>query len=377
MTRPLHIPRSPRAPLVIGAVAVLLLAAPQAAPDQPRRITTDHAAAAQPAPTQAPPGATAAKPRIDDAEIGEHIWAAWRGSTAIPPAIRRGLRAGRIGGLVLFTDDVPTPTATAYAALARRLQAEAQAGGRRRPLIAIDQEGGAVRRLAGPPAQDAADTRGDWYTRMTAARHAGEYLASARIDVDLAPVSDVPSVPSAFIGRRAFAADPALAAGAVSAFVSGLGQGGIAATLKHYPGLGGATVSTDEQPVQIVLSRKALRAAEAPFVAGIAVGAPLVMMSSATYPALDPDRPAVFSSRIIGRLRRTLGFEGVIISDALDTPATAAYGADAAVRAGTDVVLYANSDGSAAFSALRHALDAGTLSAHRFHASTLRVRELR
>jgi beta-N-acetylhexosaminidase len=154
----------------------------------------------------------------------------------------------------------------------------------------------------------------------------------------------VPIAGSAMGGRQ-FSDDPATAARDVEAAVRGWRAGGVAPTLKHFPGLGGATVNTDDGPATVSRSRAQLDADLAPFRAGIAAGAPLVMVSSAVYTALDPNRIAAQSPAVIeGLLRRQLGFKGVAVTDSLEAAAVRAVGdvetaAVASVAAGMDLIL--------------------------------------
>ena len=149
---------------------------------------------------------------------------------------------------------------------------------------------------------------------------------------------------------------------------TGLQSARVAATAKHFPGLGDATANTDTSFVSIGASRASLLADLAPFRAAIKDGTKLVMVSNAAYPALDPSGlPACVSPRIVGGLlRKQLGFRGVVITDALEAPGPERY-RDATVRAlkaGVDILLFAESEqGSAArFSTLLAAARSGKLS---------------
>jgi beta-N-acetylhexosaminidase len=133
---------------------------------------------------------------------------------------------------------------------------------------------------------------------------------------------------------------------AVAAAVRGWRSGGIAATAKHFPGLGGAPANTDSALVTIRRSRAALDAADLPpFAAAIAAGVPLVMVAHARYPAFDRSRIASQSRPIIeGLLREELGFRGVVVTDAMEARASLATGSitkvsERAVRAGADLLL--------------------------------------
>lgn len=259
------------------------------------------------------------------------------------PAFLARIRAGQVGGVILLGNGWTSETATAAAV--RKVQAAACVRGG--PLlVGVDQEGGTVRRLPWTsPAVAAAEMTTTTRAR-TEASAAAQGLREAGISIDFAPVADTITSSASFEGTRSFGADPVRAAPLVSAFVRGLQTSGVAATLKHFPGLGSAIASTDDRPVTIGRSRAFLTARLAPFRAGIAAGARLVMVASASYPALDPSgTPALFSRPIVtDLLRGTLGFGGVVITDALDTPALRSQPdvPGRAVAAGVDLLLYSH-----------------------------------
>jgi beta-N-acetylhexosaminidase len=166
------------------------------------------------------------------------------------------------------------------------------------------------------------------------------------ITVTLAPVADVPTVRNAAIAQRAFSRDPEVVSAAVRASVRGWRAGGLAAAVKHFPGIGGAPANTDDTMVTIERSRAALDAVDLPpFEAAIAAGAPLVMVGHARYPALDRSRIASQSQPIIeGVLRDELGFRGVVVTDSMEASASLATGgitkvSERAIRAGADLLL--------------------------------------
>jgi beta-N-acetylhexosaminidase len=177
-------------------------------------------------------------------------------------------------------------------------------------------------------------------------------MRQSGIAIDFAPVSDTISTPRSFLGTRSFGGDPTVVARLVDAFVTGLQGGGVAATAKHFPGLGSAVTSTDDRPVTIARSAAFLDARLAPFKAAIAAGTKLVMVSNASYPALDPSgAPAVFSHAIVtDLLRGQLGFDGVVITDALDAGAVDRIADEPgrALAAGVDLLLYSRTTASEA-----------------------------
>ena len=194
-------------------------------------------------------------------------------------------------------------------------------------LIAADQEGGQVRHLRGSgfTATPSALSQGRAATAgPTATTVAGE-LKAVGVNVDLAPVAD--TVAASFAPRNApigayqreYGNDPATVTRAVVAAVGGYQNGGVSATLKHFPGLGRVTGNTDLTPNGTTDSTTTADDPNLePFRAGIQAGADLVMVSSALYPKLDPANRAAFSGPVVtGLLREKLGYNGVVISDDL------------------------------------------------------------
>jgi beta-N-acetylhexosaminidase len=282
--------------------------------------------------------------------------------------LRRRVRRGMIGGVILFP-----PAGTRPSELRGEIDSLREAAGRTgvpQPLVMIDQEGGEVKRLPSlppdlSPARIAAEGEAIAFEQ---GQSTGAELAAIGIDVDLAPVLDVPTSADAFIASRAFGSDPTGVASAGVGFGSGLQAARVGATAKHFPGLGGATVNTDLAPSTIEATRAELRAALEPFRAAIAGGFDLVMVANATYPAYDPQRIASQSPRVIeDLLGRRLGFDGAVVTDDLGAQALVQAGigeAEAAVRAagaGADLLLFAQSDGGAAGDALVRALRRGEL----------------
>jgi beta-N-acetylhexosaminidase len=150
-------------------------------------------------------------------------------------------------------------------------------------------------------------------------------------------------------------------------FAQGLGQGGVAAAVKHFPGLGLATANTDLGASIVADSKRALAPGLQPFEAAVEAGVPLVMTSNATYPAYDAQRPASLSPAVGHLLRKRLGFAGTVITDDLLAGAVTASGygtgaaAVAATRAGADLLLFARAPAPEALPALVGALRKGEL----------------
>ncbi len=275
-------------------------------------------------------------------------------------ALAAQVKAQRLGG-VIYLGGWSGGTAS-MATISGRLQAAAKGG----LLIAADQEGGQVQQLRGPG-----------FTRIPSARTQAQSsvateekdvaawsraLAKAGLNLNLAPVAD--TVPTSLgaanqpIGRyrRDFApGSPGTNARYAAAFVRGTLAAGIAPTVKHFPGLGRVTGNTDVTTSGITDRTTGTDDAYLePFKAGIDAGAPVVMISSARYPKLDPDHQAMFSSAVItDLLRKSLGFQGVVITDdvgAAKAVAAVPVGQRATrfIAAGGDIVLTAKSSQASA-----------------------------
>jgi beta-N-acetylhexosaminidase len=271
-------------------------------------------------------------------QVGQVLLLSFRG-TIVPPYVEEAMREKRVAGVILFGGNITSPEQ--LRTLTRELR---RSGGR--PIVAVDQEGGFVRRVpwAGPVvAQPQQVVRG---TVRADAEAAARLLRSAGIAVTFAPVADVPSVRGAALAGRSFSRDPSAASNAVRDAVRGWRAGGVAATAKHFPGLGGAPANTDDAIVTIARSRAALDAVDLPpFAAAIVAGVPLVMVGHAHYPALDRVRIASQSRPIVhDLLRDELGFRGVVVTDSLEAQASLATGSittvsERALRAGADLLL--------------------------------------
>ncbi len=326
--------------------------------------------------------AVLAPPLTDRQLIGQRMVFAYAG-TQPPPDLRRRIRRGEAAGVILFGRNVGSPA---------RLRATVAALQRlRRPrgldaplLVLVDQEGGPVRRLPGAPEGGAGRTPTVAAARA-AGRGAGRNLRSVGANVDLAPVVDV-ARPGAALERegRTYGRDPTRVAARAAAFARGLGEANVAATYKHFPGLGAATVNTDDAPARIRTSLAQLRRVDLHPYRDPPAAVKLVMLSTAVYPSRDP-RPAAFSRRwATTELRDRLGFAGVSITDDLQTPAVARFGTSAqlawfAAAAGVDLPLFAQdyATGVRAADGLVRALRAGRLDRAEAAASARRVLALR
>ncbi len=352
------------------------------------------------APTGPGAGGSRARPArvlTIDQLAGQRIIYAYAGLRP-PASLLAAIRAGRAGGVIFFGSNI------ASLAQIRGVTAELQRASLASPvhaplLLLTDQEGGEVRRLPGGPSLSERQI-GRSASAGALARRAGNAaagtLTGAGMNVNLAPVLDVYRRPGDFIDafQRSYSSNPGQVATLGAAFITAQQRAGVAATAKHFPGLGsaGRAQDTDLRPVTLRLSAAALRSTdEAPYRAAIAAGVKLIMTSWAIYPALDPRRPAGLSAAVIGgELWRRLGFRGVTITDGIDAGAVTPYGSLArrsvlAAAAGADLVLCAAVNpaantpqmGLTVMRAIAAALRAGQISTASARAAAGRILALR
>jgi beta-N-acetylhexosaminidase len=245
---------------------------------------------------------------------------------ASPTSVNGILDQYHVGGV--FLAGRSTQTAASLHTTIDQLQARAADRYGTRLLIAVDQEGGSVQTLSGTdfPPIDSAVRQGLLPSAQLRAETTAwaQRLAAAGVNMDLAPVAD--TVPPGLgddnppIGRldRQYGSDPQQVAADIAVVVSAVQSSQVLATLKHFPGLGRVSKNTDTSPDAVDDVATMDDPYLEPFLSGIHAGAEAVMISSARYPKIDPDAPAVFSDRVITELLRgRLGFTGLVVSDDL------------------------------------------------------------
>jgi beta-N-acetylhexosaminidase len=310
--------------------------------------------------------------------LGQRIMVGFPGTRPTRSLLTR-VRAGQVGAVILFSYNIAS--SSQVRALTRALQRAALAGGNPPLLIAVDQEGGQVKRFAdGPPSLSPPQIarRGGDRAALRQGRLTAAYLKARGVDMDLAPVVDVPTFSGAFIWQqgRAFSFRAGTVARYATDFALGLQSGEVAATAKHFPGVGSAAVDTDNQLDELHPSRAQRRAALTPYRRLIAQGLDAIMLSTAGFPAFDPTgTPAALSRPMIqGLLRHRLGFGGVTITDALESPTghdklTAGV---LAARAGADILLYTDA-ATGELTRLESALGSGRITRAQAAASYERI----
>jgi beta-N-acetylhexosaminidase len=330
------------------------------------------------------PGASAGSPGPSLQQlIGQKLVVPMSGKTPSPSLVARA-RLGQIGGVIIHSWNFTS--AASLRSTTSALQQAAAAGGQPPLLIGVDQEGGPVKTVSWIPPALSPRQLGAMHSGTAAHRQGaatGRSLLGLGINVDFAPLADVPGFSSSFLYRqgRTWSFAWHTTARMSGWFGIGLGQSGVIATAKHFPGLGLATRDTDQSFVRIMASRAALAPGLRPFKTAIADHVPLIMLSNAMYTAYDGGSSAGWS-RAIGEklLRRTLGFRGATITDSLDgashargTPAAGL--AVRAAQAGTDLLLLTASEpgSQAVYNTLLSAASSGRIDGARLLTSYKRI----
>ena len=294
------------------------------------------AAEASPVATPEEPPEEAVERLSLEQQVGRMVILRFMGTEA-PEYVTRALREGRAAGAILFRDNLVDPDQ--LRALTRSLRRAAPD-----VLICVDQEGGEIRVVPWAEPERSAPDQAAFGSVREDSLAAGRDLRDAGINVTLGPVADVPTEGSVMT-NRAFTSDPEAAANAVAESLDGWHEAGVGTTVKHFPGLGGASVNTDDGSATVDRTRRELNEDLAPFAFAIESGTEFVMASHAVYPALDPDRIASQSSAVIeDLLRADLGFRGVVMTDSLEAQAVqdvsdVEEAAVASAGAGVDVML--------------------------------------
>ncbi|KAF2160380.1 glycoside hydrolase family 3 protein [Zasmidium cellare ATCC 36951] len=328
----------------------------------------------------------------DGVQAGYHVIWSYPGPT-IPQDIYSAAIAGRLGGIILFGENVNDNLPTQINALQQTYKKSKNYPGF--PLLILtDQEGGEVNRLPGGPTQSAKEV-GQASDPAAAAASAGSTVATVfseyNVNGDLAPVLGVFRESGDFLDRyeRSYGNTCQLVSTCVGPFISAMQSKGVLATAKHFPGLGAAArdANTDVEPVTLNLTLNEIRSIdEVPYKTAISTGVKMVMPSWALYPALDSKYPSGLSKRWIRQeLRGRLGFRGVTISDAIEAGALTAFGdtgerTTLALSAGMDVILAAarnTTQGSNAVTAIVSGLKSGQIDLRAFKESTKRIADLR
>ena len=312
------------------------------------------------------------------------------------------LRDYGFAGVALFAEELET-TEQAVRRTEAMQEANASVPGRPRLLTAVDQEGGTITRLGQGTmtcGNMALTAVGDPAATAAVAAILGGEIMACGLNVDFAPVLDVNSNPdNPVIGVRSFSDDPEIAAQQGETFLKSMRETGAIACLKHFPGHGDTATDSHTGLPRVEKDLDALMNGELlPFIRCIDAGAEMVMTAHIQYPALEqstyPSRatgediilPATLSPAVVtGLLRDTLGFAGVVITDALGMDAILAHfdpidSARLAIEAGVDILLMPpveTGELGGFIERLSEMADAGELSMQRVDAAVRRILRLK
>ncbi|RKD32255.1 beta-N-acetylhexosaminidase [Thermohalobacter berrensis] len=308
----------------------------------------------------------------------------WDNVTEVTDEIKETIKRYHLGGIILFAENIETAEQTST--LIKDLQEAADIP----LLISADQEGGIVNRIKFgtkfPGNMALGATNASKYAYKVG-KSIGEELKALGINVNLAPVLDVNINPdNPVIGVRSFGEDPDLVSEMGVSYIKGLHDAGIAATAKHFPGHGDTDVDSHIGLPKVPHDIDRLKKVELkPFQNAIEAGVDMIMTAHVVLPAIDdtePSLPATLSHKVLtGLLREDMGFDGVIITDALEMKAIADnFGPEEsvirAVKAGTDIVLMpTNLD--KAYNAVLDAVKTGEISEERINESVKRILKLK
>ncbi len=285
-----------------------------------------------------------------------------------------------LGGVLLFQSSF---TDTSRKALAAKLNAIDEAC-EIDPAIAVDEEGGTVNRVSSSPAfrsEPFSSPRklydaGGLEAVVADVHEKNELLTDLGIDLNLAPVCDISTDPKDFMYARSLGRDAKTTAEYTAAVVAACEEDGIGCCLKHFPGYG----NTADTHNGAAVDNRTLRQLESsdllPFKAGIAAGAPFVLVSHNIVSAIDADVPASLSSAVHALLRYDLDFDGIIITDDLSMGAVSVFSPDAdsavtAVLAGNDMLCTGNY--AQQYDAVLEAVRSGIISEERIDSSVRRI----
>lgn len=290
------------------------------------------------------------------------------------------VEAYHLGGLMYLGPNVESPDQVGL--FSEQLNESVAARGGIPLLIAADQEGGRVRRVRGEGitvVESARSFAGDLAAIREAGRATADELGQLGINMILAPVADVASGNAGVIGDRSYSDDPAVVAAAASASSVGIQQGGGLSVVKHWPGHGATTIDSHKSLPEILVTLDVWRERDgSPFEMVIASGVDAVMVGHLAFPELDTEsRPATVSPVLVqDLLRKTYGFDRLVMTDAMDMGAVSGYErgelAVLAIEAGIDVLLVPPNL-AVAQAALLEAVSSGRISVARLDASVERV----
>ena len=299
----------------------------------------------------------------------------------------KALNTYPVGGLIYFGKNLESAGQTRE--MLAKTQEMAQEASDGIPIfLCVDEEGGDIARVANNAGFDVEDVGsaqsigalGSTDRAQEAAKTIGSYLSDLGFNVDFAPVADVASVSDSFMMSRSFGSDADAVSDMVSAQVRGFAEAGIVCAAKHFPGLGSLSINTDFDVSSTDRSLHDFRDVDLrPFSAGIEAGVPIIMVGHVLTPGASTDGlPASLSAEwITGVLREELGYQGLVVTDALEVPIIGQVTSDSHVGvdvllAGGDLILLPP-DWKAAYQGILDAVASGELTEGRIDESLTRI----
>ena len=306
------------------------------------------------------------------------------GTTRVSQEMRENYANYPCGGFALFRKNILSPSQL------RTFTENLHSLSSRSPMLGIDEEGGRIARIANHPenfnvtkfpSMGAIAQSGDESKAYEAGQAIGAYLTAYGLDIDFAPVADVNTNPkNPVIGDRAFGSDPTQAAGMVRQVIMGLHDSGVASCIKHFPGHGDTATDTHTGYAETLKTWEEISACEMiPFRAGIEAGTEFVMTAHIAAPNVTgSDEPGTMSYTLLTeKLRGELGFQGLIITDALAMGAirekyTSSQACIRCIQAGVDILLMPY-DYYEAFDGVVRAVEEGMIPESRIDESVYRI----
>ncbi len=354
--------------VVSGLSAGIAPRSAHATPSAASRVAESRATAET---TRAPVDAVAIESRAREL-AGRVFLIGFEGDNPSDPEVkraRRHLEEGRAAGVVVLARNLPRGSDPAYSAKVRRLVSYLTEGITPRPILAVDQEGGVVQRIAGPypdiASNQAIGRERDLKRATRRAYEAGalaaSQLAELGFNLNFSPVVDVYRADATkpaggasdpqemlMLDRRSFGSDPDRVAALGAEVVRAHNDAGIVSCAKHFPGHGVTSEDTHTGAPSVAVDRELLRDVDLlPFVGAIRAGVPLIMTAHVVNTRIDPTAPATLSARAIDVLRGALRFEGAIVADDMtmeairSQPGGSSLSAVRALQAGVDALIYA------------------------------------
>lgn len=322
--------------------------------------------------------------RSIEEKVGQLMMVGFHGTTA-SPHILEWLSTGRVGGIYLFARNIESPEQV------KKLIDSCHAATKYPLLVGIDQEGGIVARLregfTESPGAMALGASGDSQLAENIAYMMGQELLAVGINWNFAPVADIThKINNPSVGTRSIGTDKQTVGEFVQAQIRGFQGAGVAATVKHFPGLGNTAVDTHDALARISGSVDYLYEQDLiPFRAAIDAGVACVMTTHVLFDDLDAQHPTTLSPIVINRLLRDeIGYDGAVCTDCMEMKAiTDEYGAAESailtVLAGIDMVLFSHTKErqEQAYHAVLSAVKSGRITEERIDQSVTRIQNLK